>query len=41
MVPRIGFGGGLALLWVDSVDLDILIFSSHHIDTIINQEGVV
>ena len=32
-----GSSGGLALLWADSVDLDILIFSSHHIDAIINQ----
>ena len=36
-VSIIGSSGGLALLWADSVDLDILIFSSHHIDAIINQ----
>ena len=36
-VSIIGSSGGLALLWADSVDLDILIFSSRHIDAIINQ----
>lgn len=28
-VPKIGLGGGLALLWEDSVDLDIQTFFSH------------
>ena len=37
VVSVIGSSGGLALLWADSVDLDILIFSSRHIDAIINQ----
>lgn len=40
-VPRIGVGGGLALLWADCMDLDIQTFSSHHIDALINQDGIV
>ena len=39
-VPRIGLGGGLALLWRDGVDVDIQTSSSHHIDALIKQEGV-
>ena len=38
--PRIGLGGGLALLWRDGVDVDIQTSSSHHIDALIKQEGV-
>ena len=33
--------GGLALLWHDNVDIDVQISSSHHIDALINQNGVV
>ena len=40
-VPRVGLGGGLALLWHDNVDIDVQISSSHHIDALINQNGVV
>ena len=35
VVPRIGLGGGLALLW-ECVDLDIQTSSPHHIDALIN-----
>jgi len=41
VVPRISLGGGLTLLWVDCVDLDIQTFFPHHIDALINQDGVV
>ena len=40
-VPRIGLGGGLALLWRDNVDIDVQTSSPHHIDALINQNGVV
>ena len=40
-VPRIGLAGGLALLWQDGVDVDIQTSSSHHIDALIKQKGVV
>lgn len=40
-IPIIGLGGGLALLWVDNVDLNIETSSPHHIDALINQDGVV
>ena len=40
VVPRIGLGGGLALLWRDGVGVDIQTSSSHHIDALIKQEGV-
>lgn len=40
-IPRIGLARGLALLWLDGVDVDIQTSSSHHIDTLIKQEGVV
>ena len=40
-VPRIGLGGGLALLWCNGVDVDIQTSSSYHIDTLIKQECVV
>ena len=39
-VPKIGLGGGLALLWRDGVGVDIQTSSSHHIDALIKQEGV-
>ena len=35
-VPRIGLGGGLALLWGDNMDVDVQTFSPHHIDAMIN-----
>ena len=35
-VPRIGFGGGLALLQGDNMDVDVQTFSPHHIDAMIN-----
>ena len=34
-VPRIGLGGGLAMLWCNGVDVDIQTSSSYHIDTLI------
>ena len=40
-VPRVGLGGGLALLWRDNVDIDVQTSSPHHIDALINQNGVV
>ncbi|XP_075655141.1 uncharacterized protein LOC142625348 [Castanea sativa] len=40
-VPRIGLGGGLALLWRDNVDVDVQTSSPHHIDALINQNRVV
>ena len=40
-VPRIGLGGGLALLWGDNMDVDVQTFSPHHIDAMINQNDVI
>lgn len=40
-VPRIGLGGGLALLWWDNVDVDVQTSSPHHINALINQNGVI
>lgn len=40
-VPRIGLGGGLALLWWDNVDVDVQTSSPLHIDALINQNSVV
>ena len=34
-------GGGLALLWRDNVDIDVQTSYPHHIDALINQNGVV
>ena len=39
-VPRIGLGGGLALLWGDNMDVDVQTSSPHHIDALINQNDV-
>ena len=41
VVPRIGLADGLALLWQDGVDVDIQTSSSHHIDALIKQDGIV
>ncbi|KAL4652850.1 hypothetical protein ACB092_01G261100, partial [Castanea dentata] len=35
-VPRVGLGGGLALLWRDNVEIDVQTSSPHHIDALIN-----
>ena len=40
-VPRVGLGGGLALLWRDNVDIDVQTSSPYHIDALINQNGVI
>ena len=40
-VPIVGLGGGLALLWCDNVDIDIQTSSPHHIDALLNQNGIV
>lgn len=40
-VPRLGLGGGLTLLWANSVDLDIQTSSPHHIGALKNQDGAV
>ncbi|XP_075662915.1 uncharacterized protein LOC142632377 [Castanea sativa] len=40
-VPRVGLGGGLTLLWRDNVEIDVQTSSPHHIDALINQNGVV
>ncbi|XP_075649855.1 uncharacterized protein LOC142620359 [Castanea sativa] len=40
-VPRVGLRGGLALLWRDNVEIDVQTSSPHHIDALINQNGVV
>lgn len=34
-VPRVGLGGGLALLWKSSIPLSIMFFSNGHIDSIV------
>ena len=34
-------GGGVALLWWDNVDVDVQTSSPHHIDALINQNGVI
>ena len=39
-VPRIGLGGGIALLWHDNMDIDIQTSFPHHIDALINKNGV-
>ena len=40
-VPRIGLGGRLALLWWDNLDIDAQTSSPNHINTLVNQDGVV
>ena len=35
-VERDGYGGGLALLWDDTVDVHVQSFSKHHIDSWVN-----
>lgn len=39
-VPRIGLGGGLALLWHESIDLAVKTYSPHHMDALILFERV-
>lgn len=40
VVDRNGLSGGLALLWMDDVDLNIVSYSRHHIDcNVIMQDG--
>ena len=36
IVPRRHQSGGLALLWMNDLDLHIKTFSPHHIDTVVN-----
>ena len=36
IVPRRNRGGGLALLWMDELNLHIQTFSPQHINTVIN-----
>ena len=36
-VPRINRGGGLALYWWSSIDVNVDNFSKNHIDAIINK----
>ena len=38
MVPSIRKAGGLALLWKNSLQVDILSYSSGHIDAIVSEE---
>lgn len=40
-VPRIGLGGGLALLWWDNLDIDVQSSSPNHINALVKQDGVV
>lgn len=40
-VPRIGLGGGLALLWQDHIDLMVLIRDPYHIDALLLQERIL
>lgn len=37
VVPRHNRGGGLALLWKDDIDLDVLTSSNNHINGAVNQ----
>ena len=34
-IPKVGIGGGLALLWDDTIDLVVKSFSNNHVDVII------
>lgn len=36
-IPRINRGGGLVLLWRNSIEVNAEIFSKNHIDSIINK----
>ncbi len=38
-VERDGYGGGLALLWDDSVDVHVQSYSKHHIDSWVNSHS--
>ena len=40
-IPRIGLGGRLALLWWDNLDIDAQTSSPNHINTLVNQDGVI
>lgn len=35
-VSRNGMGGGLALMWSNDVDVNIVSYSNHHIDAVVN-----
>lgn len=37
VIPQINRGGGLALLWRNSIDVNVETFSKYHIDSIINK----
>ena len=39
IVPSVRWSGGLALLWKDSMAVDVLTFSPRHIDAIITKDG--
>lgn len=36
LVPRRNLSGGLALFWMNDLDLHIRTFSPHHIDAVVN-----
>lgn len=36
LVPRRNLSGGLALFWMNDLDLQIRTFSPHHIDVVVN-----
>lgn len=40
-VPRIGLGGGLALLWQDLIDLMVLTQDPYRIDALLLHEGIL
>ena len=39
IVPSVRWSGGLALLWKDSMAVDVLTFSPRHIDVVITKEN--
>ncbi|KAL5865802.1 hypothetical protein ACOSQ3_003316 [Xanthoceras sorbifolium] len=39
VINRVGRSGGLCLFWSDSVEVDLITFSRHHIDTKIKSHG--
>ncbi|KAL5773786.1 hypothetical protein ACOSQ2_013710 [Xanthoceras sorbifolium] len=39
VIDRVGHSGGLCLLWSDSVEVDLITFPCHHIDTKIKSPG--
>ena len=38
VVPNVQHGGGLALLWKNSMKVDVLTYSPKHIDAIVTEE---